>query len=183
MRLRSIARSRAFAGRRGRWGLKWLGRCRSRVVRPGMDRLRDLSPQRAKTIVTITTALRNNDERWETRETMKKSGKNVEKARKAVEARPYTLQEAVPLLQKVKFAKFDETVEVTHAFGSRSQACRPDGARDGRSAARTGQVEEGPGDRQRRQGSRGAKRPARISSAAKTWSRRSPRKTGPTSTR
>ena len=44
---------------------------------------------------------------------MKKSGKNIEKARKAVEPRPYTLQEAVPLLQKVKFAKFDETVEVT----------------------------------------------------------------------
>src|ERR1700723_3537278 len=48
---------------------------------------------------------------------MKKSGKNIEKARKAVEARPYTLQEAVPLLQKVKFAKFDETVEVTLRLG------------------------------------------------------------------
>jgi large subunit ribosomal protein L1 len=48
---------------------------------------------------------------------MKKSGKNIEKARKAVEARPYTLQEAVPLLQKVKFAKFDETVEVTMRLG------------------------------------------------------------------
>ena len=31
--------------------------------------------------------------------------------------RPYTLQEAVPLLQKVKFAKFDETVEVTLRLG------------------------------------------------------------------
>src|SRR3981189_1574136 len=48
---------------------------------------------------------------------MKKSGKNIEKARKAVEPRPYTLQEAVPLLQKVKFAKFDETVEVTMRLG------------------------------------------------------------------
>ena len=48
---------------------------------------------------------------------MKKSGKNIEKSRKAVEARPYTLQEAVPLLQKVKFAKFDETVEVTLRLG------------------------------------------------------------------
>ena len=48
---------------------------------------------------------------------MKKSGKNIEKARKAVEVRPYTLQEAVPLLQKVKFAKFDETVEVTLRLG------------------------------------------------------------------
>jgi len=48
---------------------------------------------------------------------MKKAGKNVEKARKAVEPRPYTLQDAVPLLQKVKFAKFDETVEVTLRLG------------------------------------------------------------------
>src|ERR1700678_1384806 len=48
---------------------------------------------------------------------MKKSGKNIEKSRKAVESRPYTLQEAVPLLQKVKFAKFDETVEVTLRLG------------------------------------------------------------------
>src|SRR5207253_6713063 len=48
---------------------------------------------------------------------MKKAGKNVEKARKAIEPRPYTLQDAVPLLQKVKFAKFDETVEVTLRLG------------------------------------------------------------------
>jgi large subunit ribosomal protein L1 len=46
-----------------------------------------------------------------------KIGKNVEKARKAVESRPYMLVEAVPLLQKVKFAKFDETVEVTLRLG------------------------------------------------------------------
>ncbi len=48
---------------------------------------------------------------------MKKSGKNIEKARKSVEARPYLLQDAVPLLQKVKYAKFDETVEVTLRLG------------------------------------------------------------------
>jgi large subunit ribosomal protein L1 len=48
---------------------------------------------------------------------MKKSGKNIAKARRSVEPRPYTLQEAVPLLQKVKFAKFDETVEVTLRLG------------------------------------------------------------------
>ena len=48
---------------------------------------------------------------------MKKSGKNIEKARKQIEARPYTLQDAVPLLQKVKFAKFDETVEITMRLG------------------------------------------------------------------
>src|SRR5664279_5363508 len=55
--------------------------------------------------------------RWETEGNMKKSGKNIEKSRKAVEARPYTLQEAVPLLQKVKFAKFDETVDLTMRLG------------------------------------------------------------------
>ncbi len=48
---------------------------------------------------------------------MKKAGKNITKARKAVEQRPYTLQDAVPLLQKVKFSKFDETVEVTMRLG------------------------------------------------------------------
>lgn len=48
---------------------------------------------------------------------MKKGGKNIEKARAAVENRPYVLAEAVPLLQKVKFAKFDETVEVTMRLG------------------------------------------------------------------
>jgi large subunit ribosomal protein L1 len=48
---------------------------------------------------------------------MKKAGKNVTKARQAVEDRSYTIQDAVPLLQKVKFAKFDETVEVTLRLG------------------------------------------------------------------
>src|SRR6266700_4002492 len=48
---------------------------------------------------------------------MKKAGKNITKARQAVEARPYQLKDAVPLLQKVKFAKFDETVEITIRLG------------------------------------------------------------------
>ena len=48
---------------------------------------------------------------------MKKEGKNIAKAHSAVEKRPYILQDAVPLLQKVKFAKFDETVEVTLRLG------------------------------------------------------------------
>jgi len=48
---------------------------------------------------------------------MRKAGKNITKARQAVERRPYVLSEAVPLLQKVKFAKFDETVEVTLRLG------------------------------------------------------------------
>jgi large subunit ribosomal protein L1 len=42
---------------------------------------------------------------------MATAGKNITKARAAVEQRPYTLNEAVPLLQKVKYAKFDETVD------------------------------------------------------------------------
>jgi large subunit ribosomal protein L1 len=48
---------------------------------------------------------------------MKKAGKNIIKARQGVERRPYTIQDAVSLLQKVKFAKFDETVEVTLRLG------------------------------------------------------------------
>ena len=48
---------------------------------------------------------------------MRKAGKNIDRARKAVENRPYPLAEAVPLLQKVKYAKFDETVEVTLRLG------------------------------------------------------------------
>ena len=47
----------------------------------------------------------------------RKPGKNVVKAREAVEKRPYVLTDAVPLLQKVKFAKFDETVELTMRLG------------------------------------------------------------------
>src|SRR5499427_53508 len=47
----------------------------------------------------------------------KKEGKNIAKAHSTVEPRPYVLQDAVPLLQKVKYAKFDETVEVTLRLG------------------------------------------------------------------
>ena len=48
---------------------------------------------------------------------MKKAGKNISKARQAVEKRAYSIQDAVPLLQKVKYAKFDETVEITMRLG------------------------------------------------------------------
>ena len=48
---------------------------------------------------------------------MKKAGKNITKARAAVERRPYVLEDAVPLLQKVRYAKFDETVEVNIRLG------------------------------------------------------------------
>jgi len=45
----------------------------------------------------------------------KKAGKNITKARSQVQPKPYLLTEAVPLLQKVKYAKFDETVDPKHA--------------------------------------------------------------------
>src|ERR1017187_2838782 len=89
-------RSRAFAAPPARWGLKWLG----------------------SGYVENTTDHRNNGERWKTgKSEMKKEGKNIAKAHASVEKRPYTLQDAVPLLQKVKFAKFDETVEITLRLG------------------------------------------------------------------
>jgi large subunit ribosomal protein L1 len=47
----------------------------------------------------------------------KKLSKNIAQARAQVEDRPYNLQDAVPLLQKVKFAKFDETVDLTLRLG------------------------------------------------------------------
>src|SRR5580704_4849562 len=47
----------------------------------------------------------------------RKPGKKYESARKQVEARDYPLTQAVPLLKKIKFAKFDETVEVHMRLG------------------------------------------------------------------
>ena len=47
----------------------------------------------------------------------KKSSKNITKVRALVEPRPYALSDAVPLLQKAKFAKFDETVDLTLRLG------------------------------------------------------------------
>ncbi len=46
-----------------------------------------------------------------------KISKNLTKARALVEPRPYTLIDAVPLLQKAKYAKFDETVDLTLRLG------------------------------------------------------------------
>jgi large subunit ribosomal protein L1 len=46
-----------------------------------------------------------------------KSGKKFAAAAAQVEARPYALDEAVTLVQKIKFAKFDETVEVHMRLG------------------------------------------------------------------
>src|ERR1022692_3403151 len=46
-----------------------------------------------------------------------RQGKQYTAAAKQVQARDYPLEEAVPLLQKIKYAKFDETVEVHLRLG------------------------------------------------------------------
>jgi large subunit ribosomal protein L1 len=47
----------------------------------------------------------------------RKTGKKYSAALKQVEAKPYALNEAVPLVKKIKFAKFDETVELHLKLG------------------------------------------------------------------
>src|SRR6201987_6181819 len=46
-----------------------------------------------------------------------KTGKKYSAAFNQVERRPYSLDEAVPLVKKIKFAKFDETVELHLRLG------------------------------------------------------------------
>jgi large subunit ribosomal protein L1 len=48
---------------------------------------------------------------------MRRHGKKYTAARAQVEDRLYSIEEAVPLVQKLKFAKFDETVELTLRLG------------------------------------------------------------------
>jgi large subunit ribosomal protein L1 len=48
---------------------------------------------------------------------MHKQGKKFLAAAKQVEQRPYQLNDAVPLVQKIKFAKFDETIELHLRLG------------------------------------------------------------------
>jgi large subunit ribosomal protein L1 len=47
----------------------------------------------------------------------RKTGKKYSAALKQVESTPYTLDAAVPLVKKIKFAKFDETVELHLRLG------------------------------------------------------------------
>ncbi len=47
----------------------------------------------------------------------KVGGKNIDRARKLVEARPYKLEEAAELLRKAHYVKFDETVELVLNMG------------------------------------------------------------------
>src|SRR3954463_12735135 len=44
-------------------------------------------------------------------------GKQYQSAQKQVESKEYLLEDAIPLLKKIKFAKFDETVEVHLRLG------------------------------------------------------------------
>jgi large subunit ribosomal protein L1 len=48
---------------------------------------------------------------------MRKTGKKFAAARQQVPTRPHTIEDAVPLMQKVKYAKFDETVELALRLG------------------------------------------------------------------
>jgi len=48
---------------------------------------------------------------------MRTRGKKYQAARKQVPVRPHSIEEAVPLLQKVKYTKFDETVELAVRLG------------------------------------------------------------------
>src|ERR1051325_8360870 len=47
----------------------------------------------------------------------RKPGKQYQSAQKQVESKEYLLEDAIPLLKKIKFAKFDETVEVHLRLG------------------------------------------------------------------
>src|SRR5688572_12912189 len=48
---------------------------------------------------------------------MRKTGKKFAAARQQVPDRAHTIEDAIPLMQKVKFAKFDETVEIALRLG------------------------------------------------------------------
>jgi large subunit ribosomal protein L1 len=48
---------------------------------------------------------------------MRKPGKKFAAAQQQIPDKPHTIEDAVPLMQKVKFAKFDETVELALRLG------------------------------------------------------------------
>src|SRR5450755_4133194 len=47
----------------------------------------------------------------------RKSGKQYQAAQKQVEAKDYLLEQAIPLIKKIKYAKFEETVEIHMRLG------------------------------------------------------------------
>jgi len=108
---------------------------------------------------------------------MGKDSKNIVKARAAVTKPAYALPEAVGLLKQVKYAKFDETVDLTMRLGwTRATPTRWCVERSFCRMARKDQDRSR--DRQRRP-PEGSHRAGADLWAAKRWWRRSRRKTGP----
>jgi large subunit ribosomal protein L1 len=97
----------------------------------------------------------------------KKPGKNIDKARKLVELRPYKLNEASEVIKKAHFVKFDETVELVVNLGVDPK--------------HSDQMVRGTVVLPAKKFAKRRKR-ARISSAAKIWCRKF-RKAGPILTR
>ena len=169
----STRRSRPCAARRGRWASTSSGNdaveLRSRVASLSSAQ----SQVRPETEFDVQRGRTRERAASTTRRHMAKHGKKFTAAAAQVQDRPYTLEEAIPLIQKVKFAKFDETVELAMRLGVDPEARRPDGARHGRPAARPRQEQAGAGDCRRRQAEGSAPTPAPTSSAATRSSRRS----------
>src|SRR4029434_8582517 len=94
---------------------------------------------------------------------MKKHGKKFTAARAQVAVdRTYAIEEAMPLMQKVKFAKFDATVEESLRLG---RAPARDGQEQARARHRRRREAEGSDRRRRRRGRRrrdGREDPGRL---------------------
>ena len=110
-----------------------------------------------------------------------KAGKNIEKARAAVEDASVLAAGRGVLLQKIKFAKFDETVDLTLRLGVdpkhadqmvRGTVVLPHGLGKSKKVLVIASGEK----------CAKPKPPAPTLSAAKTWWRRSRRKAGPITT-
>ena len=105
---------------------------------------------------------------------MRKRGKKFAAARAQVAVdRTYTIEDAIPLMQKVKFAKFDETVEMSLQLGVdpkhadqmvRGTVVLPHGL---------GKIQARPRHRRRREAEGSDRRPAPTWSAARSSWRRS----------
>jgi large subunit ribosomal protein L1 len=54
---------------------------------------------------------------WQAEESDREMGKKFDAAKAQVQDRGYTIEEAIPLVQKVKYTRFDETVEVAVRLG------------------------------------------------------------------
>lgn len=61
--------------------------------------------------------MRSDSAVWTSQNMSNKAGKQYTAASNQVEQKPYALEEAVPLVKKIKFAKFDETVELHMRLG------------------------------------------------------------------